>query len=145
MDSLPEVASDKLRFLLIEDNGDDVLLIEEYLADAGINAVCTAVHTEHQLEQALRRRWDFVLSDHKMPGFSSADALRMVQRSHRDTPFIIVSGSIDEDAAIEAMRLGCRDYVFKSQLSRLGVVIERELGQHRAFNIDKVTGLNARC
>lgn len=141
MDSLREGASARLRFLLIEDNDDDVVLIEEFLSDAEIDASCTVVKTEAQLEEALERNWDFVLSDHKLPGFSSAEALRLVQSRHGDTPFIIVSGAIDEDDAIEAMRLGCRDYVFKNQLTRLGVVVNRELGQNRAFNVDKVTGL----
>ena len=71
--------------------------------------------------------WDVVLSDHSMKGFSSTDALRLMRDHEADIPFIIVSGTIGEDSAVEAMRAGAHDYVLKHNLRRLGPAVEREL------------------
>ena len=68
-----------------------------------------------------------VLSDHSMKGFSSTEALRLLLRDPKDIPFIIVSGTIGEDSAVDAMRAGAHDYVLKHNLRRLGPAVEREL------------------
>ncbi len=74
-----------------------------------------------------RQRWDLILSDYKLPGFSAVDALRSMREHGADLPFIIVSGSVGEEQAVEAMREGAHDYVMKGNMTRLTAVIEREL------------------
>jgi signal transduction histidine kinase len=71
--------------------------------------------------------WDLILADHSMPGFSSTEALELVKQRKLDLPFIIVSGHIDEDVAIAAMRAGAHDYIMKDRLARLIPAVEREL------------------
>jgi DNA-binding NtrC family response regulator len=89
-----------------------------------IERVASRPDLERALDQSI---WDVVLSDHSMPGFSSVDALELVQARGLDLPVIVVSGHIGEDAAVEAMREGARDYVPKSSLQRLGVAVRRAL------------------
>ena len=71
--------------------------------------------------------WDVILSDHSMQGFSCTEALRILRDQRSDIPFIIVSGTIGEDSAVDAMRAGAHDYVLKHNLRRLGPAVEREL------------------
>ena len=76
--------------------------------------------------------WDAVISDHQLPRFSSQDALRTLQASGQDLPFIIVSGTIGEDVAVEAMRAGAHDWLTKGRLGRLGAALRRALSDARA-------------
>jgi signal transduction histidine kinase len=80
--------------------------------------------------------WDLILADHAMPGFSAPEALQLLKERGLDTPFIIVSGYINEDTAVEAMRAGAHDYIMKDRLARLLPAIERELreAETRALN-----------
>src|SRR5258705_4294215 len=73
------------------------------------------------------REWDLVISDHSMPGFSATAGLALLRERGIDLPFIIVSGTIHEEAAVDAMAAGAGDYVFKDNLARLVPAIEREL------------------
>ena len=73
--------------------------------------------------------WDLILCDYSMPQFTALDALRLVQELKLDIPFIIISGNVGEDVAVQAMKAGAHDYLMKGQLSRLGEAIERELAQ----------------
>ena len=80
------------------------------------------------MEVALaRQKWDVVVADHNLPRFNSAAALDLLKDNGYDIPFIIVSGSIDEDLAAQAMKAGAQDYVMKNNLTRLCPAIEREL------------------
>ena len=80
------------------------------------------------METALDRQvWDVIICDHSLPGFTSIDALALVKRRQTDTPFVIVSGVIGEDAAVKAMKAGANDYVMKKAMARLVPSIEREL------------------
>lgn len=86
------------------------------------------VETEGEMRAALEARpWDVILADHSMPKFSAPDALRLLQEQGLDVPFIIVSGHIEEDIAISAMRAGAHDYIMKNHLTRLVPAVEREL------------------
>jgi signal transduction histidine kinase len=86
------------------------------------------VDTSHDLRSALNeRRFDIVISDHNMPGFSGDDALAMVRRFSPDLPFIVVSGTRGEEHAVEVMRAGANDFIVKTRLHRLAPVVEREL------------------
>jgi signal transduction histidine kinase len=125
--------------LLVEDSDLDARIILRELRRAGFQLRHARVTTEAQLRDALRRDvWDLVLSDHALPGFSATLALAVLddERSRRpelvDLPFIIVSGTIGEETAVEAMRCGARDYILKDKLGRLAPAIERELGEATA-------------
>ena len=117
-----------LRVLFVEDSADDVELIRRELARFGFHVEPRVAETRADFLTALREgTWDVVLSDHSMKGFSSTDALRLLRDQDSDIPFIIVSGTIGEDSAVEAMRAGAHDYVLKHNLRRLGPAVEREL------------------
>lgn len=114
--------------LFVEDSQDDVELIRFALARHGFSVQARVAETRAQLQAALDEgTWDVVLSDHSMQGFSSTDALRLLRDKDEDIPFIIVSGTIGEDAAVDAMRAGAHDYVLKHNLRRLGPAVSREL------------------
>ena len=117
-----------LRVLFVEDSTDDVELIRRELARHGFQVQPRIAETRHEFLTAIQEgTWDVVLSDHSMKGFSSIDALRLLRDHDSDIPFIIVSGTIGEDSAVEAMRAGAHDYVLKHNLRRLGPAVEREL------------------
>jgi signal transduction histidine kinase len=117
-----------LRVLLVEDCPQDAELIAWELRRAGYDLTLTTVSQSSDLAAALQRqRWDLILSDYKLPGFSAVDALRIMHEHGADLPFIIVSGSVGEEQAVEAMREGAHDYVMKGNMTRLTAVIEREL------------------
>jgi PAS domain S-box-containing protein len=118
-----------LRVLLVEDSEDDALLLKRELRRGGYDPHCERVDTAEDMELALDGQiWDLVIADHSMPAFSSSAALELLRRKgFVDMPFIIVSGRIGEDAAVEAMRVGANDYIMKDNLARLNTAIEREL------------------
>jgi signal transduction histidine kinase len=117
-----------LRVLHVEDVEEDVLLVQRHLRGSGWSVEWTRVDTAEGLRDALRSPWDVVLSDFDMPGFSVLQALEIVRASERaGTPFIVVSGSVGEQAAIEVLLRGADDFVNKGNLARLVRAIEREL------------------
>ena len=118
-----------LRVLVIEDYEEDALLLERHLKRAGYAADAHRVETAEGLMEALRhpQSWDLVIADYTLPSFGARDALALIQGSGIDLPFIIVSGTIDEVSAVDAMRAGAHDYVLKGHLERLLPAIEREL------------------
>lgn len=149
-----------VKLLFVEDVEDDVLLILRELRQGGLQVDHQRVDTAGTLATALAARdWDAVVTDHNMPGFDSAAALEIVHRHNPDLPVIIVSGSIGEEVAVEAMRLGAKDYIMKDNLRRLVPAIRRELDeagarrarrraeaaiQHLALH-DALTGLRNRA
>jgi DNA-binding NtrC family response regulator len=117
-----------LRALIIEDSEDDVLLLVRALKKNNYNPFYERVETPADMKKALEeKQWDIILCDYKMPNFSGPSALALLKEANIDIPFIIVSGVIDETMAVECMRLGAKDYVLKTNLSRLSSVIAREL------------------
>jgi two-component system, cell cycle sensor histidine kinase and response regulator CckA len=122
------VVSRSLRLLHIEDNEDDGLLVARHLKLVGFDASARRVETAHDMRTALLAgTWDLIISDWSLPSFSALEALAVLKDSERDIPLIIVSGTIDEETAIQALRSGARDFLVKSKLSRLGSAVEREL------------------
>lgn len=117
-----------LRVLFVEDSPDDVALVARELGRHGYRCESRVIETQPDFEAALATQpWDLILSDHSMSAFSSTLALELLRARDVDIPFIIVSGTIGEDAAVEAMRAGAHDYVLKHNLRRLGPAVEREL------------------
>jgi len=118
-----------LRVLCVEDSQDDVDLLRRMLALHGFSPVTHRVDHEPGLLAALEQPWDLVISDHSMPRFSSLRALAVIRERGLDYPFIVVSGTISEEAAVHAMRAGAQDYVLKGDLRRLIPAIRRELAE----------------
>jgi len=113
--------------LIVEDSRDDALLIERELRRAGYEPHTALVEAPPALQEALERPWDLVLSDFSLPGFDAMGALRLVRARAPDVPFVIVSGTITDAMAGEAMRAGASDYVLKDNLGRLAPVVRRVL------------------
>ncbi len=119
-----------LRLLVVEDSEDDALLLVHALQKGGYEPVFERIETGSAMKRALEHgAWDVVISDYVLPGFSGLEALAMLKESAPDIPFIIVSGRIGEDIAVEAMRLGAHDYILKGNLARLVPTIKRELNE----------------
>lgn len=117
-----------LKILIIEDSEDDVVLLLRELKLGGYEPLHTRVETVEDMEAAMaERQWDVIISDFVMPQFSGLAALDLLKQSGLDIPFIVVSGKIGEDIAVEAMKAGAHDYILKGNLARLVPAVEREL------------------
>ena len=116
-----------LRVLLVEDSPTDAKLVLAKLASIGRPIEHARVESAAALEAALAQSWDVVLCDWSLPGFDALAALAIVKRRGVDVPFIIVSGTVGEEHAVAAMRVGAHDYVLKDRLSRLVPAVEREI------------------
>ncbi len=117
-----------LRVLFVEDVEQDVMLVVRALRQRGFDPSHERVDTPEAMSLALQNQpWDVVISDYTLPGFSAPMALALVKERGIDLPFIIVSGTVNEDVAIESMHAGAHDFMAKSNLGRLIPAIEREL------------------
>ncbi|MHA2353364.1 MAG: response regulator [Candidatus Thorarchaeota archaeon] len=122
--------SEEVRILLIEDSEDDALLIERILKKGGLAPALERVSNADEMNRALKNQtWDAVLCDYMMPEFSIKDAMKEIELRGLDLPFIIVSGTISDEVAVEMMQAGAHDYLTKNNLSRLVPAIEREIGE----------------
>jgi PAS domain S-box-containing protein len=120
--------ADLLHALIIEDSESDAELIRHYLNKDGFELVSERVETLAGVKAALKKPgWEVIISDYNLPGFNAAAALAALQKTGKDIPFIIVSGKIEEETAIELMRTGAADYLMKDKLARLAPVVRREL------------------
>ncbi len=117
-----------LRVLLVEDSENDALLLLRELRRGGYKPICERVETPEAMEAALEgEAWDAIISDYYLPRFSAPAALEVLREKGLDLPFIVVSGKMGEEAAVEMMRAGAHDYVTKENMARLCPAIEREL------------------
>ncbi len=130
----PELELRRLKVLLVEDNPDDALLLERHLRRNGFAPEMTRAETAGEMLTALQRPLppDVVLADYNLPTFSGPEALHLLRSSGYDIPFIMMSGAISEETAVESMRAGAQDYVGKQNLTRLIPAIERELKEASA-------------
>jgi len=123
-------ALEVLRVLLVEDDEADAALIVHALSADSRLIRAERVDTPEGFFAALPTApWDVIVCDHRMPRFSALDALRVLQATGRDIPFLIVSGAISENDAVAAMKAGAHDYLMKDNLARLGPAVERECGE----------------
>ena len=119
-----------LRVLLIEDSENDAFLLIRHIQRNGYEVVYDRVTDKASLTDALQRKsWDVVIADYALPTFNGLSALALFKENRIDIPFIIVSGTIGEDVAIQAMKAGAHDYVMKGNLARLIPAIQRELDE----------------
>src|SRR5919112_1628435 len=122
-----------LRVLLVEDSENDAMLLLRELRRGGYEPLSQRVCTPEDMEKALRSAeardvpFQVVISDYYLPRFRAPHALRLLRELGYDVPFIVVSGKIGEDAAVEIMKAGANDYLTKENMSRLCPAIEREL------------------
>lgn len=117
-----------LRVLIVEDTPHDADLLVWELRRTESTVDFERVEDADAMREALAgRRWDIVLSDWSLPKFSALAALEVLKESGLDVPFIIVSGTIGEESAVEALRAGARDFILKDKLARLRPAIQREL------------------
>jgi signal transduction histidine kinase/DNA-binding response OmpR family regulator len=122
----------KIKILHIEDNEDDAFLIERALKKGGYDLFVKRVETAQEIEQALKADdWDIILSDFDLPNYSGIAALELVMDKRPDLPFILVSGAVGEEMAVELMRKGAVDYIMKDNLSPLVPVVDRELAESK--------------
>src|SRR5436853_489031 len=126
------VAPMALRILLLEDVPADAALIERHLTKSGLDFVSQRVDTRARFEQALREFVpDIILSDHGLPGFDGSAALELVNERFPTLPVILVTGSLNEEKAVEFMKAGAADYILKDHLTRLPEAIQRAIRERR--------------
>ncbi len=117
-----------LKALIVEDSNDDCQFLIHYLKKHGFNLQHRRVETEADMKEALQSdSWDVILSDFSLPQFSGPRAFEVLKDSLLDIPFIIISGTVGEDIAVEMMRTGVSDYILKSNMHRLEPAIHREV------------------
>jgi len=117
-----------LKVLHLEDDPDDRRVIHQWLCDQNIAAEFTDVDNQNDFVEALdSQTFDIVLSDKSLPGFDGLTALRIVREKYPHVPFVFVTGSMGEEAAIETIKDGATDYVLKDRLSRLIPAVQRAI------------------
>jgi signal transduction histidine kinase len=120
----------ELKILMLEDLQDDVGLIERTLNKQGIPFVGKRVDTKEEFTTALTNfKPDVILSDHALPQFNSLEALTICQNHNMNTPFILVTGTVSEEFAVNCLKQGADDYVLKSNMVRLPSAIQNALRQ----------------
>ncbi len=122
--------SELLRTMIVEDSEDDAMLLRRELDKAGFRLEFEQVASAKGMREALQNKtWDVIICDYSMPSFKAPEALKILRETGRDIPFIVVSGTIGEETAVEMMKAGANDYVMKGDLTRLGPAIRRELAE----------------
>lgn len=117
-----------LKLLLVEDSPDDAEMLLLNLQKEDFDIQCRRCENAEDLTRALQENtWDIVLADFTLPEFSGPEALKITRAHDPDLSFVIVSGTIGEETAVELVRAGANDYVFKENLQRLGTIVSREL------------------
>lgn len=120
--------SDKIKILILEDNLNDAELIQRELKKSEFSFSSEIVQTQHEFITALDNfKPDIILSDYSLPSFDGVTAFHIKQKKYPDTPFIIVSGTIGEENAVELIKKGVTDYALKNKLFSLAPKITRAL------------------
>ena len=113
-----------LRILFIEDDAADLELCLHALINANLEFQCDPVPTLEELTEKLDTQdYDVVLADYQFAGWTGMDALQVVRQQRKHTPFILVSGALGEEKAVECIKDGVDDYILKNSLARLPVAI----------------------
>ncbi|MBX7127242.1 MAG: PAS domain-containing protein [Cyclobacteriaceae bacterium] len=116
-----------LKILVVEDVETDALLLLRQFRNSEYTVTSRRVDSIIDVNEALRTRWDLVLSDFRLPGFDAFDVLPLVRKQDIDVPFILVSGTVGDEIAVKLIKAGAQDCFSKGNLQRLMVVVKREL------------------
>lgn len=130
-----------LRVLIVEDNEDDFELLLMELKKSKYEISYELVDNAKSFKSALKKKWDVIISDYSLPAFNGYEALKICNQSGQDIPFIIVSGTVGEDLAVEMMRAGAKDYLMKKSLKLLLPAIEREIFDAKVRKKNKLIAL----
>jgi PAS domain S-box-containing protein len=123
----------RLRLLMVEDNEDDADLLLRELRRGHFDVTWERVQTATAMRERLERgTWDLIVSDYSMPEFTASRALAVLKESGIDLPFIVLSGTITEENAVEALKAGAHDFISKGKLARLLPAVQRELREGEA-------------
>ena len=132
--------NEPLRILMLEDLPSDAEQAEITLRNAGMACITLRVDTRAAFEQALDKfRPDVVLTDYNLATYSGREALKYVRSTHPQSPVIVVTGAVGDEAAVELLKLGAKDFVLKSGLVRLAPAIDRALSEELAIRNRKQT------
>jgi PAS domain S-box-containing protein len=124
-----------LRILQLEDDPRDAELIQETLEAGAVRCAVTRVETEADFVASLKlTEFELILADYSLPSFDGLSALKIARQKRPEVPFIFVAGTLGEDVAIEALKIGATDYVSKTGLSRLVPSVQRALREARERN-----------
>ncbi|MEC7907668.1 MAG: response regulator [Verrucomicrobiota bacterium] len=117
-----------LRVLIVEDSKIEAKFTVNLLKKNGYSVVHERVETEEEMVAALEEhKWDIIISDYQMPDFDGMRALQVFQRYNLDIPFILVSGKIGEETAVDLMKMGAYDYIMKGNTARLVPAVRSHL------------------
>lgn len=128
-----------LRVLVVEDNPTDAKLLLLALNQAGFTADAVRVQNEEDYLAQLESDPDIILCDYNLPQFDAMRALDLLKERHAEIPFLIVSGSIGEDTAVEAIKRGAHDYILKDRLGRLGSAVTHAFEERKLRESDRRT------
>src|ERR1700675_2318788 len=121
-----------LRILYLEDDPREAELVQETLASDGIMCHVTRVESEADFLASLEQGgFALILADYALPSFDGLSALKIAQQRCAHVPFIFVSGTLGEEVAVEALKIGATDYVRKTLLSRIAPSVQRALRESR--------------
>lgn len=121
-------AAGKIRILFLEDNEDDAQLCLRRLQQADLDiSVDIVTHKVPFQERAKSNSYDIVLADFRLPDWNGLEAIRWMRRNNLATPFILVTGSLGDEVAVDCIREGATDYILKDKLDRLPLAIRRAL------------------
>lgn len=129
---LKMVAESTLKLLIVEDMTEDLELMAIALESGGVNFTFDTAQTATECRRLLQtNKYDAVLSDYRLPGFNGLEVLKLMQELEQDIPFILVTGSLGEEAAVECIKAGMTDFVLKGRLFRLPTVLARSLQEYQ--------------
>src|SRR5262249_13898490 len=125
---MPDAVNAPLHILYLEDDAADADILQEILVGGGISCVVARVESEGEFRRRLETGGlDLILADYTLPHFDGLTALQMSQQIRPEVPFIFVSGTLGEERAIEALKIGATDYVLKTGLARIVPSVRRAL------------------
>jgi len=119
----------KLRILVVDESESDILLIHEVLTDAGFQVLMERVESGPEMQDALQDEWDLIFCENDLSSFSGIEALHLLNKNGREIPFILLSGELEVDEAMDALKNGAADCVLKENLNRLVAAVEGAVKQ----------------
>jgi len=132
-----------LHVLIVAHSRNDVELILNELREAGLRLDHTLAENKEQFHHALQQKnFDAILSDYRLPNWTGLEALKELRENGKDIPFLLVTGTLGEEAAVECIKQGATDYILKDRISRLPVALKRAIGE-KALRDEAKQTLNA--